>query len=48
MGISKEKRHELDPPHSRRSRDGVHTIFYDFDARTVVASENEHHIHELC
>ena len=48
MGILKEKRPELDPPHSKKSRDGVHTVLCDLDARILLASANESDIHEVC
>ena len=36
MGNHKEKRSELDPPHSKRSREGVHTGFFSLDAGTLL------------
>ena len=48
MGILKEKRPELDPPHSKKSRDGVHTVLCDLDARIQVASANKSDIHQAC
>lgn len=48
MGGQKEKRSDFDPPHSKMSRDGVHTVVCGLEARTVVASENECDTHELC
>lgn len=47
MGAPKEKRHDLDPPQSKRSRDGAPTVLSDLNARIVVASENESHVHEV-
>lgn len=41
MGNHKEKRSELDPPHSKRSREGVHTVLRSLEARTFTATENE-------
>lgn len=48
MGIPKEKRSDFEPPYSKRSRDGVHTVLCDFDARILVASDDESGIHEVC
>lgn len=41
MGSQKGKRPELDPPHSKRSREGVRTVLCDLDATIVVAPENK-------
>ena len=48
MGVPKEKRPNLDPPHSKRSRDGAHTVSCDLDAKIVVASQMEPDIYEVC
>ena len=40
MGGQSEKRPELDPPYSKRSRDGVHTVLYDLTANFVVDSKD--------
>ncbi len=34
MGVAKEKRPDLDPPHSKSSRDGAHIVSCDFDAKS--------------
>lgn len=48
MGNHKEKRSELDPPHSKRSREGVHTILRSLEARIFSATENERVSNWIC
>ena len=48
MGNHKEKRSELDPPHSKRSREGVHTVFFSLDAGTLTATENKRVSNRIC
>ena len=48
MGNPREKQFELDHPHSKRHRDGVHTVFCDSNAQTLVASESKCAIHKVC
>ena len=48
MGNLKEKHSERDSPHSKRHRDGVHTVLCDQDARNLVVSRIECDIQEDC